>query len=119
MLVNDSDAARSVTLKVPGAPVALTLKQYNYFDSDRPVDKDGFPAVKATLEKADFGAGINPTSTFGVLQPIRGKELRVCSVTIASFLRETPSRSPLSTNVRPEMCRSLVEYLVIWTGGEE
>jgi hypothetical protein len=58
MLVNDSDAARTVTLKVPSVSAATTLKQYNYFDSDRPVDKDGFPIVKATLEKADLKAGV-------------------------------------------------------------
>ena len=54
---NLSTAPRIARSVIP-SPAATTLKQYNYFDSDRPVDKDGFPVVKATLEKADLKAGV-------------------------------------------------------------
>jgi hypothetical protein len=49
MLVNDADAPRKVTLRVPGAGVRnLTL--YHFFDGDRPTDENGYPAPK---EKTD------------------------------------------------------------------
>ena len=58
MIVNHSDSARTITLKVPKAGSTATLKQFNYFDQDRPVDGQGFPVVKHTLSSVDLVNGV-------------------------------------------------------------
>jgi hypothetical protein len=35
------------------------MVSYRYFDSDRPVDKDGYPVASETLPKADLDKGVN------------------------------------------------------------
>jgi hypothetical protein len=56
MLVNDSDEARKVTVRAPGAGrKALTC--FRYFDKDRPVDKDGY-AAPSGKPAADLEAGV-------------------------------------------------------------
>lgn len=59
VIVNNSDAARTVTVSLPNAQSKAVLKQYNYFDSDRPADSNGFPVAKTTLSNVDLAAGIN------------------------------------------------------------
>jgi hypothetical protein len=58
MVVNDADEARTVRVVVPGfGRRALTV--YRYFDEDRPVDANGFPAASRELPTADLTRGIN------------------------------------------------------------
>lgn len=42
-VVNDSDTSRSILIKAPGVTNTATFKEYHYFNSDRPVDGNGFP----------------------------------------------------------------------------
>jgi hypothetical protein len=58
MLVNESDAPKTVTLKAPGAG-RRTLTTYRYFDRERPVDADGFPVPAAKPAPADLAKGVN------------------------------------------------------------
>ena len=58
MIVNEQDTPRTETLVVPNAVGSTALKQYNYFDDDRPVGANGFPIPKKTLDQADLKAGI-------------------------------------------------------------
>jgi len=57
MLVNDAGEPRSLTVRAPGAG-KRALVGYHYFDTDRPVDRDGFPVASATLPKANFEKGV-------------------------------------------------------------
>lgn len=57
-LVNDSDAPRTVRVVVPNALGRAALKEFHYFDGDRPVDADGFPIARQVLPSADLGAGL-------------------------------------------------------------
>jgi hypothetical protein len=53
MLVNDGDAARTVALRVPGGG-RHAIEVYRYFDKERPVDAEGFPAVSRKLPVTDL-----------------------------------------------------------------
>lgn len=57
MLVNDTDEARTVTVRVPGAG-RQTLLEYRYFDGDHPVDANGFAAPKKSIPAADLESGM-------------------------------------------------------------
>ena len=57
MVVNDNAGTRTVNLKIPAAG-KRSMVEYHYFEQDRPVGPDGFPAPKATLTNADFTAGV-------------------------------------------------------------
>jgi hypothetical protein len=57
MLVDDAGEPRSLTVRAPGAG-KRALVGYHYFDTDRPVDRDGFPVASATLPKANFEKGV-------------------------------------------------------------
>jgi len=58
MLVNNADASRKVTVRMPSAKAALTLTRYHYFDGDRPVDEQGFAKAKDVLQNADLQRGV-------------------------------------------------------------
>ena len=57
MVVNDADASRTMTIRVPGAGRRAVVV-YRYFDNDRPVDKEGYPVPSATLRKANLAKGV-------------------------------------------------------------
>ena len=57
MLVNNSEAARTVRLMVPGRG-RKTLRLYHYFENDRPADADGFAKPAATLPAIDLSMGL-------------------------------------------------------------
>jgi hypothetical protein len=52
MLVNDADEKRTVTMRIAGL-ASKKLVRYNYFDRDRPADRDGFPVAQKKKVKAD------------------------------------------------------------------
>ena len=60
MVVNNSDEARTVNIMVPGAG-KKTLREYHYFDNDRPVDGDGFPVATRAIQQNDLDAGVSVT----------------------------------------------------------
>lgn len=60
MLVNNADEARTVEVFVPGAG-ARTLREYRYFENERPTDEEGFPVSKVTVAKADLDQGLHLT----------------------------------------------------------
>lgn len=53
MLVNDGDAPRTVAVRVPGGG-RHAIEVYRYFDKERPVDAEGFPAVSRKLPVTDL-----------------------------------------------------------------
>lgn len=58
MIVNNADSGiGTITIKIPNAGKA-TLNQYNYFEIDRTVDGQGFPAVKTVLTNVDIAEGV-------------------------------------------------------------
>jgi hypothetical protein len=58
MVVNDSEEARTIEVRVPGSgPRALQI--YHYFEHDRPADTEGFPVAHATLLMADTAKGVH------------------------------------------------------------
>jgi hypothetical protein len=69
MLVNESDAAQTVRLTVPEARGNISLNKYHYFKGDRPVDCNGFPAIKEVLAEVDLAKGME------VVLPSRGAVL--------------------------------------------
>ena len=58
VVINASDEPASVSLVLDGLKGLLTgdilVKKYVYFEDDRPVDKNGFPAVKEELKMGDL-----------------------------------------------------------------
>ena len=65
MVVNESETPRTVTVRVPaGGRHALDV--YHYFDTDRPVTMEGFPAVFKRFPPTDLAKGVT------VLLPSRG-----------------------------------------------
>jgi hypothetical protein len=65
MVVNESDAPRTVAVRVPGGG-RHALDLYRYFDKDRPVTMEGFPAVFKRLAVTDLAKGVT------VEMPARG-----------------------------------------------
>jgi len=57
MLVNDSDAPRSVELRVPGGG-RHAIETYRYFEKDRPATAEGFPAISRELPVTDLAKGL-------------------------------------------------------------
>ncbi len=57
MIVNDVDQAHSVTVRMPGAGTR-SLVRYDYFASDRPVDREGYPVPKEVMKEADLEHGV-------------------------------------------------------------
>ena len=57
MLVNDSDAPRTVRLVVPGLS-PKTVRLFHYFENDRPADTEGFALPSALLPDAGLAAGL-------------------------------------------------------------
>ena len=57
LVVNDSKTPRSFRLFVPNATGTITLKQYNYFDKNRPVNSHGFPVASKTLVNVRLASG--------------------------------------------------------------
>jgi len=57
-VVNDSDAARTVRVIVPNAAGRASLREYHYFDADRPVGADGAPVAARVLSGVSLGAGL-------------------------------------------------------------
>jgi hypothetical protein len=57
MLVNDSDAKHTVTMRVPGGG-RHAIAMYRYFDKDRPATAEGFPAVSRELPVTDLTKGL-------------------------------------------------------------
>jgi len=55
MLVNEADESRTVTVRIPGG-FGKTQVRYDYFDGDRPANREGFPVVQKTPEVAGTGA---------------------------------------------------------------
>ncbi|MCY3024344.1 MAG: hypothetical protein NTW87_35660 [Planctomycetota bacterium] len=58
MLVNNADADRKVTVRLPSAKSTAALTRYHYFDNDRPVDEKGFPKAKDLQAEADLQRGV-------------------------------------------------------------
>jgi hypothetical protein len=57
MVVNESDAPRTVAIRVPGGG-RHALDLYRYFDKDRPVTMEGFPVVFKRLAVTDLAKGV-------------------------------------------------------------
>lgn len=57
-VVNDSTAARSITLSVPSASQPITLARYDYFNRDRPFGADGFPVAAQVLNGVRLSTGL-------------------------------------------------------------
>jgi hypothetical protein len=57
MLVNNDETPRTVTVRVPGAPVAPAVTEYRFYEDDRPVDEEGFPRPADVLRDVDFAQG--------------------------------------------------------------
>lgn len=57
-VVNDSTAARSITLSVPSARQPITLARYDYFNRHRPFGADGFPVPAQVLNGVQLSAGL-------------------------------------------------------------
>ncbi len=58
MLVNNSDARRTVRLVIPGLG-RKTVRLFYYFENDRPTGAEGFAIPSATLTEMDFSSGLN------------------------------------------------------------
>jgi len=58
-LVNNSGKKQRVKLQVPSANGTCTLKQFNYFTMDRPVDENGFPVAKQTIKGINLAEGVD------------------------------------------------------------
>jgi hypothetical protein len=56
-VVNDSDAARTVRIQIPGAG-RRAVEMYRYFDRDRPANASGFPVAARTLPPTDLAKGV-------------------------------------------------------------
>ena len=56
LIVNDAAAGNAITVRMPGGG-KKSLASYHYFESDRPVDRDGYPIPKEML-KADLEQGV-------------------------------------------------------------
>ncbi len=72
-VVNDSDAARSITLSVPSAIGPLTLARYDYFAGNRPADAAGLPVPANVLHDVALSAGLTlrlPSRGFIVLSSL-------------------------------------------------
>lgn len=57
MLVNNSDATRTVRLRIPGLG-RKTVRLFHYFEKDRPTDAEGFAIPAATLSETDLSSGL-------------------------------------------------------------
>jgi hypothetical protein len=57
-VVNDSNAAASLTLSVPAATAPVTLQRYDYFAEDRPTDANGFPVPAQVQQGAVLSEGL-------------------------------------------------------------
>lgn len=58
-IVNDTDAAHTLSLSLPLADSPLTLAQYHFFVNDCPLDAtSGFPQPKTILYRVDLRAGL-------------------------------------------------------------
>ena len=57
-LVNEANTPRAVRLVVPFLTGRLTLDRYDYFQSDRPADVNGFPTPARTLTKVGLSRGL-------------------------------------------------------------
>jgi len=76
-VVNDSDAARTVRV-VPNAAGRASLKEFHYFDADRPVDADGAPVAARVLSGINLGMGLTvrlPSRGLVVLTTLGGSPL--------------------------------------------
>ena len=62
MLVNNSDAPRTVRLVIPGLG-SKTVRLFHYFENDRPTDAEGFASPAATLPETDLAAGLKVVLT--------------------------------------------------------
>ncbi len=65
MVVNDADESRTVDVRIPGF-ARKKLERYDYFENDRPVNRDGFPMSQKN--KVEF----DRTGSVRVALPSRG-----------------------------------------------
>jgi hypothetical protein len=52
MVVNEADEARAVVVRIPDWP-GKKFAQYDYFEGNRPVDRDGFPVAQTKMLVVD------------------------------------------------------------------
>lgn len=57
-VVNDSDTPRTVRVIVPNAAGRASLREYHYFDGDRPADADGAPVAVRLRSGVNLAAGL-------------------------------------------------------------
>jgi hypothetical protein len=57
-IVNDTTIARTLIVKLPKTASLVSLVKYHYFDTDRPVDSNGYSKAKDTLRSVDLAQGI-------------------------------------------------------------
>ena len=57
-VVNDSDTPRTVRVVVPNAAGRAVLREFHYFDGDRPTDANGFPVAERVLPGVSLAAGL-------------------------------------------------------------
>ena len=57
-VVNDSDTPRTVRVIVPNAAGRAILREYHYFDADRPTNAGGFPVVRRVLPGISLATGL-------------------------------------------------------------
>lgn len=72
-ITNTSDFQQSITLQIPTIKNKQSFNKYVYFENNRPVDKNGFPAIKEIINNADLTKGIRidfPSSGFVLLTTI-------------------------------------------------
>jgi hypothetical protein len=60
-IINDTTISRSLVVKLPKVASPVTLAKYHYFDTDRPVDSNGFAIAKDTLIGVDLSQGVEIT----------------------------------------------------------
>jgi hypothetical protein len=77
-VVNDSDTPRTLRLVVPNALGRTALRQFDYFDTDRPTDTEGFPVGKRRVADVDLRAGLTlalPANGLVLLTTIGGSPI--------------------------------------------
>ena len=57
-VVNDSDTPRTLRVVVPNAAGRTSLREFHYFDADRPTDADGSPVAARVLPGVTLASGL-------------------------------------------------------------
>lgn len=58
-IVNNTDFAQSVNIKIPTINNQVSVDRYVYFEQDRPVDNDSLPVVKEKIKNVNFKDGVD------------------------------------------------------------